>query len=69
MLNEMLGMSCPVCGRYDIRYPLPDYWCDFCGGGDHMKLKIQIAKINDRVDLLEDLLQWKSMIIDLDETL
>lgn len=68
MLNEMLALSCcPVCGREDFRHPLSVYWCPFCGGGDNMKLKIQINKLNDRLQIIENNLEWRPVIGDLDE--
>lgn len=64
----MIGaFRCPVCGREDYRHPLSAYWCPFCGGGDNMKLKIQLNKLSHKVEIIENLLEWRPVIGDLDD--
>ena len=70
-LGEPFGRQCPVCGRIHTHI-LNGYWCPYCGTGLSPKLRDELRSLNDRIIILEKLLEWNKIpneIGDLDELL
>ena len=61
MLNEMLHMrECPLCGRPHA-YPLEGWWCPYCGTSLSTSMRKELRTLNDRVLILEKLLEWNQL--------